>query len=803
MHDKDTMPKSGGDVLPPIPPVLLRKLLGIVSQPDQWHCLTCGSTDDVYLCCSDAAVLCGGTEGHFHQYTSSGKAKTSLFLQLSAPHALVNAAGTEVAADTRAGSVATLRNKLTQLQSLGTGWTAAKGWAKLRMAVRIYGLTFFSLQAQRKRRQADLLASALRRWEHHDVYRAFSTWKTVTRQDRGAGQKRPRPGDAEAEEQAEDSPAAAAARSVLLTGDAAVDTLLRQGNFGRTGLRNLGNTCYMNSCLQALSNAPLFRRLIFRLAPPGDRSLDQLMAEVSIEGAPAKEQKGTGAKNGSKGKSGKAPAAASSKKGAGARGAASSAAEASAAPSASASASATATVALPGVVALAIPGLMIPIPRRTNSGLEEVMEDYLTNPSGTAVSAGAAASSFSASSTATAPQQALSSLTTPLTGEAHTVLSRLWGWQPLAVFSPEKFLKLMWRVLPSFSGFRQHDAEEFSRSLLNTFADELRAANITAAAVGMAALRGYTAAPAYAPVPGKGQPPLTPTQRACNPIASIFGGAIISSVTCQECGTVSSREEEFLGPLGVEIPYAHRTTVVPRIRQAASAGSGGSGGNGAGAAAAAAGRVSLEACLAQAYSRHEVMEGANAYACEVCKTKTTAVKTLRLSSDVPPTLILHIMRTDWARGGAKLQTIVTPVLDGLNLQPYIAGTQPQASPQAAQGAVSGAVCGKPPLSPPPVKRANVGAGAAAMPPAAPAAPVLYDLASVVTHVGRGIDQGHYFCYSRQATSLGGSSDGSTASGPGPAPSSAWFQLNDARVSQAREEEVMEACGYLLVYQRRR
>jgi len=60
---------------------------------------------------------------------------------------------------------------------------------------------------------------------------------------------------------------------------------------------------------------------------------------------------------------------------------------------------------------------------------------------------------------------------------------------------------------------------------------------------------------------------------------------------------------------------------------------------------------------------------------------------------------------------------------------------------------------------------------------------VYDLQSIIVHHGTGFESGHYtaFC----------SDDGET-----------WFQYNDARVTVATEETLLEAEAYILFYTKR-
>lgn len=229
-----------------------------------------------------------------------------------------------------------------------------------------------------------------------------------------------------------------------------------------------------------------------------------------------------------------------------------------------------------------------------------------------------------------------------LTAAMHEVFSRLFGYEPMAVYSPDAFLKLMWMNLPQFSGFNQQDAEEFVRALVNRLDEEATAA---ASAEAGAESGAAAAAPTGAAAGG-----------SSSAVAHMLGGTVVTTITCTVCGAESRREETFLGPLSMEVPAAARITAPTR-----------------GAAA-----VSLEECLNEAFGT-EVMEGANAYECSKCGKRVKAELRRRLLA-LPPILMLHVVRTAWSLASAKVHTAVTPVYDGLDLAAW---TAPEAAARHA------------------------------------------------------------------------------------------------------------------------
>ena len=342
----------------------------------------------------------------------------------------------------------------------------------------------------------------------------------------------------------------------------------------------------------------------------------------------------------------------------------------------------------------------------------------------------------------------------PLVAAVHDVLARLWGRDALAVFTPDAFLKRMWLSLPRFAGYRQHDAEEFCRGLLVALDSEL------------------------SPAPPRPSPQVSPAPTL---LTSLVGGAVSSRVTCGTCGTVSAREEPFFGPLSVEVPQSARK---------------------------GRGSCRLEDCLAAAFS-DEALEGDSAYDCERCKRKCSAVLSRRLVR-LPPVLIIHIVRTDWAAGGRKVMTTVVPPL-----LPSSGGMRGSRSiGKGADSAEHGSgpqlldlrpwmlPPGSPPGAPPPEPARRRGAAVAA-PAARAQAPApsplsslhsgstLYELRSVVEHAGATLSSGHYVNYSvHAAPSVAG--DGGD-----------WWMFNDTRVSRAPLTSVASAQAYLFGFEQRR
>lgn len=649
----------------------------------------------------------------------------------------------------------------------------------------------------------------------------------------------------------------------------------------------------MNSVVQCLAHVPLFRAWLFSIAAPTQQRVADLLAILSASASAGAAIPGVsafggvfdavppagaaaGAASSASAAAAAPPASAAASAGSGgesrlrggAAGAAStswllpslSAAGSSSATTSSSSSSLLGSSASSAALASGFPPPPPP-PRlmRLNSGLADVL-DFGPNPRAADEMGAAAAASADAAAAAAKEKEAAAakekekekeaasttrsrvtratredSTSSPearlrgrhLTAALHEVVSRLFGFPFMAVYSPDAFLRAVWVALPQFSGFAQNDAEEYARSLINRLDDEHKAATATAAAATAAGAAGTVASTAGAA--GAGAMPTAPPPAPPSPLVQMFGGSTCTVVRCSVCGHESTRVEEFVGPLSVEIPSPEELQKLAAASGAAAGGAGSSGaGAGAGAAAgsgtgkaptrgrsaASAGTVTLDQCLAAAFS-DEVLDGDSAYACDVCKRKVRAVLSRRLQT-LPPVLIVHAVRTSWRMGSGKVQTSVRPVLDGWDVSRW-AALPPAAATAADEAATAGAGAasaagGKGKPSAAKARRTTSTASAAkgkGKKAAAMAeddsddddssrpgpgdvksagspspAPVLYDLYGSVQHMGSSIRQGHFFAYARNDYS------------------DDFICFNDSRVTPVSGEEVASSQGYLFVFQRR-
>ncbi|XP_055007804.1 ubiquitin carboxyl-terminal hydrolase 33 isoform X3 [Boleophthalmus pectinirostris] len=232
-------------------------------------------------------------------------------------------------------------------------------------------------------------------------------------------------------------------------------------------------------------------------------------------------------------------------------------------------------------------------------------------------------------------------------------------------------------------------------------------------------------------------------------ISDVFDGTIVSSVQCLTCDRVSVTLENFQD-ISLPIPgkedlaklhsASHQTALVK-------AGS-------CGEAYAPQGwiafvmeyikswfwgpMVTLQDCLAAFFARDE-LKGDNMYSCEKCKKLRNGVKFCKMQS-LPEILCIHLKRfRHELMFSTKISTHVSFPLEGLDLQPFLAK---DSSAQTTN----------------------------------------YDLLSVICHHGTA-SSGHYIAYCRNDTN------------------NLWYEFDDQSVTEVSESCVQNAEAYVLFYKK--
>eukprot|EP00795_Rhopilema_esculentum_P006494 gene6494-11950_t len=113
-----------------------------------------------------------------------------------------------------------------------------------------------------------------------------------------------------------------------------------------------------------------------------------------------------------------------------------------------------------------------------------------------------------------------------LVEELRKILCALWQGSS-ATISPDELFAVVWKVVPRFRGYQQHDAHEFMHYLLDRVHTELLQSNKFS----------------------NGKDTI---------VTSIFGGNLQSEVTCLQCKHLSRKQEVYLD-MSLDIPYRYHT----------------------------------------------------------------------------------------------------------------------------------------------------------------------------------------------------------------------------------------------------
>ncbi|XP_065672364.1 ubiquitin carboxyl-terminal hydrolase 3 isoform X3 [Hydra vulgaris] len=209
-----------------------------------------------------------------------------------------------------------------------------------------------------------------------------------------------------------------------------------------------------------------------------------------------------------------------------------------------------------------------------------------------------------------------------LVEELRKVLCALWQQGSNTAISPESLFTVVWKVVPRFRGYQQHDAHEFMHCLLDRVHNELLTS------------KRFT--------------------NGCDTIISgIFGGQLQSDVTCLTCGTISKKQEAYRD-LSLDIPFKPKLKVSPGKKKTPSA-------------------CQLIDCL-QSFVEMETLDESEWYMCEKCNKKQPSTKKFWILR-LPNVLCLHLKRFRYSPlARTKVDTFVRFPIKELNMDPFILKT---------------------------------------------------------------------------------------------------------------------------------
>ncbi|XP_049740049.1 ubiquitin carboxyl-terminal hydrolase 44 [Elephas maximus indicus] len=333
---------------------------------------------------------------------------------------------------------------------------------------------------------------------------------------------------------------------------------------GVTGLRNLGNTCYMNSVLQVLSHLLIFRQCFLKL------DLNQWLAVTASDKTRASYKP------------------------------------------------------------LPVTDTVFQINEYQEKDTGSICFRHPSLSSG--LSGGA---SMSRKMELIQPRES-SSQSISLCHELHTLFQVMWSGK-WALVSPFAMLHSVWRLIPSFRGYAQQDAQEFLCELLDKIQHELETT-------------------------GTRLPALIPTsqrkliKQVLNVVNNIFHGQLLSQVTCLACDNKSNTIEPFWD-LSLEFPERYQCSGKDTASQPC-----------------------LVTEMLAKFTETEALEG-KIYVCDQCNSKhrkfsskpvvlTEAQKQLMICH-LPRVLRLHLKRFRWSgRNNREKIGVHVGFEEILNMEPY-------------------------------------------------------------------------------------------------------------------------------------
>uniref|UniRef100_A0AAY4DHX4 Ubiquitin carboxyl-terminal hydrolase n=1 Tax=Denticeps clupeoides TaxID=299321 RepID=A0AAY4DHX4_9TELE len=222
-----------------------------------------------------------------------------------------------------------------------------------------------------------------------------------------------------------------------------------------------------------------------------------------------------------------------------------------------------------------------------------------------------------------------------LVEEFRKTLCSLWQGNQTA-FSPDALFYVIWKVMPNFRGYQQHDAHEFLRYLLDHLHRELQGSNN--GAFSTSAAQDRLSSDAKCCING-----------TCTVVTSVFSGMLQNEVNCLICGTESRKFDPFLD-LSLDIPSQFR------IKRSKDQDPGPT--------------CTLRDCLCS-FTDLEELDETELYMCHKCMKRQKSTKKFWIRK-LPKVLCLHLKRFHWtAFLRNKVDTYVEFPVRGLDMSSYL------------------------------------------------------------------------------------------------------------------------------------
>ncbi|XP_028394240.1 ubiquitin carboxyl-terminal hydrolase 44-like [Dendronephthya gigantea] len=502
--------------------------------PRMWSCVDCGTTESVWACLQCNNIACGRfiEEHGLKHFNDKGH---PLALEVNKKYLFCYICDSYVFNDNCYGEIALLRETLKEIETQVFNESLTRSGCVIRgpSTLRIHDET---KSEKEHAKMEDKQYTAVCHWRLSLLSKVFSALVKHSKEEKLKVQSE----EKQTEEKKEEPPKKR--RKVIIP--------------GVTGLRNLGNTCYMNSVLQVLSHLQFFRHCFLLLhamkSPPDPPCLTSTPKNRRSISAIYTRQT---------------------------------------------------TVECYEHVSMPLRKEQSwPTKKKThiNSLLETKIDDNSNEVS-------ANHSSLNESSDSGEQNKKVF-----FSDELHALFRVMWSGK-WAIVTPLAVLHAVWKLIPSFLGYSQHDAQEFLCEVLERLQSELE---------------GDYEVNFQSPI----------TDDVIHPkdiLPNVFEGKLVSEVMCHNCHNVSKCCEQFWD-LSLEFP--NRYQVQPRSSRGR----------------VTARRPSMDSChlteLLSKFTQLEILEG-KTYRCEKCLVSSPdslqfAQKQLQIA-ELPEILRLHLKRFRW------------------------------------------------------------------------------------------------------------------------------------------------------------